>query len=110
MYYFVNTGLYSRQDNKGKVYELVVRHFLACVSEDARGQETQVEVTVDEEHFSLNGLQVLQRNYLEVYPYEKWSSKEIPVYNEQERFLPSGLFVSMENNNFSSNTHNSEYQ
>ncbi|XP_022666129.1 DNA topoisomerase 3-alpha-like isoform X2 [Varroa jacobsoni] len=81
------------QDNKGKVYELVVRHFLACVSEDARGQETQVEVTVDEEHFSLNGLQVLQRNYLEVYPYEKWSSKEIPVYNEQERFLPSGLFI-----------------
>lgn len=26
------------------IYELVVRHFLACVSIDARGQETRVQV------------------------------------------------------------------
>ncbi|OQR66723.1 DNA topoisomerase 3-alpha-like [Tropilaelaps mercedesae] len=83
----------SLQDNKGKVYELVVRHFLACVSRDARGQETLVEATVDEEHFSLNGLQILERNYLDVYPYEGWSSKEIPIYYENETFTPSGIFT-----------------
>ena len=37
-----------RDDLKGpddwRVYELVVRHFLACCSRDAKGQETKVKV------------------------------------------------------------------
>lgn len=30
--------------NDWRVYELIVRHFLACISWDAKGQETKVEV------------------------------------------------------------------
>ena len=30
--------------------------------------------------FSVSGLMITARNYLEVYPYDKWSDKELPVY------------------------------
>ena len=46
------------QGNEQKVYEFVVRHFLACVSQDAQGFETTVEIDVAEErvisYFCLN--------------------------------------------------------
>ena len=32
--------------NEARVYELVVRHFLACVSQDARGNETVIHIEV----------------------------------------------------------------
>ena len=35
------------------------------------------------------GLIVLQRNYLDVYPYDKWSGKEIPDFRETEEFEPT---------------------
>lgn len=76
------------------MYELVVRHFLACVSQDAKGSETNVKATIDEEHFSLNGLQIIEKNYLDVYPYEKWSAKVIPTYREGETFTPNEIVVS----------------
>lgn len=35
------------------------------------------------------GLIVLERNFLDVFPYEKWSDKELPDYREGQRFVPS---------------------
>jgi DNA topoisomerase-3 len=32
---------------------------------------------------------ILERNYLEVYPYDKWTGKEIPEFEEGEEFQPS---------------------
>ena len=37
------------------------------------------------------GLVVLHRNYLEVYPYDKWNGSAIPDFAEGETFLPSIL-------------------
>ena len=34
---------------------------------------------------------ILERNYLEVYPYEKWSDKELPVFREAEEFVPKSI-------------------
>jgi DNA topoisomerase III len=34
---------------------------------------------------------ITERNYLEVYPYEKWSDKEIPVFKQGETFTPSEI-------------------
>lgn len=31
----------------------------------------------------------MQRNYLDVYIYEKWNTKEIPEFREGEEFIPS---------------------
>ncbi|EGN99753.1 hypothetical protein SERLA73DRAFT_52441 [Serpula lacrymans var. lacrymans S7.3] len=72
-----------------KVYEYIARRFLACCSKDAEGSETTVDVEYGGEQFYVTGLVILQRNYLEVYPYDKWSSKEIPEFREGEEFGPT---------------------
>uniref|UniRef100_A0A914GU42 DNA topoisomerase n=1 Tax=Globodera rostochiensis TaxID=31243 RepID=A0A914GU42_GLORO len=63
-----------------KVYELICRYFLATVSRDASGRETKIKAKVNEEIFTATGLIIDDRGYLQVYPYDKWSDKELPVY------------------------------
>lgn len=57
---------------QAKVYEFVVRRFLACCSDDARGLQTSVDVTWGTEQFKASGLHVTHRNFLDVYPYSDW--------------------------------------
>lgn len=40
------------QGHEKSVYELVVRHFLACISKDAEGRETTIEIEVNAERVS----------------------------------------------------------
>ncbi|NXV02190.1 TOP3A topoisomerase, partial [Cettia cetti] len=77
------------QGNEQRLYEFIVRHFLACCSQDAKGQETTVEIDIANEQFIAQGLMILARNYLEVYPYDKWSDKVIPLYQKGSRFQPT---------------------
>jgi DNA topoisomerase-3 len=35
------------------------------------------------------GLVILARNYLEVYPYDKWSDSVVPDFQQGERFIPT---------------------
>ncbi|CAJ1075858.1 DNA topoisomerase 3-alpha [Xyrichtys novacula] len=79
------------QGNEGRVYEFIVRHFLACVSQDAQGQETVVDIDIAQEKFSASGLMIIARNYLDVYPYDRWSTKVIPVYQQGSQFQPSAI-------------------
>lgn len=72
-----------------KVYEFVVRRFLACCSEDAKGQTTDIEIQYGDEMFHAKGLIVLERNYLDVYVYDKWeSSQQLPAFQMGETFEP----------------------
>ncbi|EEH09080.1 DNA topoisomerase III [Histoplasma capsulatum G186AR] len=72
------------------VYEFVTRRFLACCSEDAKGESTEVEIKYGDEIFHTHGLLVLERNYLDVYVYDKWeSSQEIPPFTLGEVFEPT---------------------
>ena len=68
-------------DIEFKVYELVTRHFLACCSRDAKGHETKVEYQIKDEFFTLKGLIIVEKNYLDVYIYEKWNANTIPNFN-----------------------------
>uniref|UniRef100_A0A8C5A0A4 DNA topoisomerase n=1 Tax=Gadus morhua TaxID=8049 RepID=A0A8C5A0A4_GADMO len=79
------------QGNEGRVYEFIVRHFLACVSQDAVGQETVVDIDIAHERFSASGLMIIARNYLDVYPYDRWSTKVIPVYQQGSQFQPTAI-------------------
>jgi len=36
-----------------------------------------------------SGLSIRERNYLDVYPYDKWSDKELPDFEEGATFVPS---------------------
>ncbi|XP_048349631.1 DNA topoisomerase 3-alpha isoform X2 [Sphaerodactylus townsendi] len=79
------------QGDEQRLYEFIVRHFLACCSQDAKGQETTVEIDIANERFVAHGLMILARNYLEVYPYERWSDKVLPVYEKGSRFQPTSV-------------------
>uniref|UniRef100_A0A8C2X3E6 DNA topoisomerase n=1 Tax=Cyclopterus lumpus TaxID=8103 RepID=A0A8C2X3E6_CYCLU len=79
------------QGNEGRLYEFIVRHFLACVSQDALGHETVVDIDIAQESFSTSGLMIIARNYLDVYPYDRWSAKVIPVYEQGSQFQPSAV-------------------
>jgi DNA topoisomerase III len=73
-----------------KVYEFVVRRFLACCSEDAKGVATDIDITYGEENFHAHGVIVLERNYLDVYVYDKWTgTAELPKFMVGERFEPT---------------------
>jgi DNA topoisomerase-3 len=85
--YVVGTQL---NDEERRVYEFVVRRFLACCSEDARGELTTVDIEYGGEIFTANGLIVIERNYLDVYPYDKWeSSQQLPQFTDGETFVPT---------------------
>ncbi|XP_060606708.1 DNA topoisomerase 3-alpha-like isoform X2 [Ruditapes philippinarum] len=81
----------SLQGNEKKLYEFIVRHFLACCSQDAQGFETTIEINVADEQFTAQGLMVTAKNYLEVYIYEKWNAKEIPVFEKGDEFEPTSI-------------------
>ncbi|KAI9888971.1 MAG: DNA topoisomerase [Vezdaea aestivalis] len=77
-------------DEQRRVYEFVTRRFLGCCSEDAKGESTTVEALYGDEPFTALGLVVRQRNYLDVYIYEKWeSSQPLPEFRTGERFEPT---------------------
>ena len=69
------------------VYELVTRCFLATFSDDARGQRTSIRAMVGGESFTASGTMVTERNYLDIYRYDKWTGNTIPV------FLPGRSYV-----------------
>ncbi|MBA0860744.1 hypothetical protein Goshw_020730, partial [Gossypium schwendimanii] len=71
-----STGENGWSQDHRTLYELVVRHFLACVSQPAVGAETSVEIDIAGELFSASG----RRNYLDVYRYESWGGSMIPTY------------------------------
>ncbi|ORX38825.1 putative DNA topoisomerase type I [Kockovaella imperatae] len=72
-----------------RVFELVTRRFLASCHRNAEGKTTSVEIDINGEEFSTSGLIVTQRNYLNVYPYDKWNSSALPDFDEGEEFVPS---------------------
>ncbi|XP_015579811.2 DNA topoisomerase 3-alpha isoform X3 [Ricinus communis] len=74
-----------------RVYELVVRHFLACVSQPAVGAETTVEIDIAGEQFSASGRVILAKNYLDVYRFESWGGSMIPTYVHGQQFMPTTL-------------------
>ncbi|CEG40110.1 dna topoisomerase [Plasmopara halstedii] len=79
--------------NEKKVYEFVTLHFLACCSRDAKGSQTHVVMKILEESFTASGLMVEERNYLEIYKYEKWNASAIPVYQRGNVFRPSTIVM-----------------
>ncbi|KAK6037593.1 DNA topoisomerase [Cooperia oncophora] len=107
------------QGNDWRVYELIVRHFLACVSWDAKGRETRVRMRIGGETFHATGLCVQDlgnfsqtlaqldlgaerlKNWplltsvylLRVYIYDKWSNKVIPTYLEGETLIDYRLRI-----------------
>lgn len=77
-----HTPIYPMKDGgslAGKdraVYEYIARRFLACYSKHAEGVEELVECTVNGEVFTRKSLEVIRRNYLEVFVYDQWGDDQ----------------------------------
>jgi len=74
------TGDYVRLDgNKKKIYDLIVRRFLACFAEDAIIEIKNVKAKADGLEFSKKFKRVISKGWLSIYPYEikeEWSDVE----------------------------------
>lgn len=44
------------------------------------------EIEIQDEGFVASGLQIVARNYLEVYPYERWSDRNLPQLVQGQLF------------------------
>ena len=89
---FVDPSVLSHEEQR--VHEFVVRRFLACCSQDAQGSKTEISLLYGTEIFNTSGLTVLERNYLDVYPYDKWtSSQDLPNFREGEVFEPTEAHI-----------------
>ncbi|SNX84481.1 related to DNA topoisomerase III alpha [Melanopsichium pennsylvanicum] len=72
-----------------RVYDYVTRRFLASCWSDAIGNQTTVAVSIAGERFHASGLVILQRNYLEVFIYDKWEGTLLPPFTQGEVFRPT---------------------
>ncbi|EIE27522.1 prokaryotic type I DNA topoisomerase [Coccomyxa subellipsoidea C-169] len=80
--------------NKRRLYEFIVRSFLASCSKPAVGFETQVEVTIAAETFRTTGLMVKERNWMEVFPWARWGGNDnLPVFAVNQTFMPTELLL-----------------
>lgn len=76
-----------------QVYDYVTRRFLASCTTDAMGEETKIFIEMGGESFHTSGLLVKTLGFLTIFPYEKWTSKFVPEYQERQRFRPSSISV-----------------
>lgn len=91
----VDPNTINDQTQRG-VYLLVVKHYMACCSRDAVGNETQISVQMDSEEFTAKGLIIRDMNWLEIYqPWERWSTGqgELPNVEVGSRIAPFSLLL-----------------
>ena len=79
------------------VYEYITRHFLACCSKDAVLAETELQVAIGYEWFNARGIIIKEKNYLDIYKYERQSENSLPPFHvgEQVRIIDSHVEESM---------------
>jgi DNA topoisomerase-1 len=73
------------QGDEKKLYDLIVRRFLASFAEAAKKQRTKVVVDSNGELYSANGVLTSEPGWIEFYkPYYKSEDKELPDFNKGE--------------------------
>ena len=50
--------LTDQNEEEYKVYDLILRHFLACCSKNAKGLENSIKIKVKDEEFSKTGITI----------------------------------------------------
>ena len=68
-----------------KIYELVVRRFLATLSKDAISETTDVSIDISGEEFTTSGYKLVEPNWKNIYTYFKENRKPLPELIEKEK-------------------------
>ncbi|KAM0687465.1 Karyopherin transporter [Conglomerata obtusa] len=69
------------EGNDRKIFDFIARRFLGCISKNAIGEENKITAQIAKENFVLTGLKIKEKNYLEIYTFDKWTDKKIFNYN-----------------------------
>ncbi len=81
------TGYASKEalrDDQWKIYQLVVRRFLATLSEQSKSLRTTLRFDSGGEPLTTGGTVVTEEGWLGVYPYSRRADEEIPDLHEGE--------------------------
>jgi DNA topoisomerase-1 len=68
-----------------RIYELVVRRFLATLAKDAISESVAVSLNINRELFTASGYRLLEPNWRSIYTYIKEKRKPLPEMAESER-------------------------
>ena len=69
-----------------RLYDLIVRHFMATLDEEAEIETSKAELNINNEKFILKGTLISKLGYLTVYPYEKQNEEYLPKLSKDEKF------------------------
>ncbi|HEY5530281.1 MAG TPA: DNA topoisomerase I [Thermoleophilia bacterium] len=69
-------------DREWRIYELVVRRFLATLSDEAVMESNRVDLVIDSEPFFARGSRVVVAGWLDYYPYSRQKDLELPLLAE----------------------------
>ena len=72
----------AMRDDQWKIYQLVVRRFLATLSEPSKSQRTTLRFDSGGEPLTTGGTVVTEEGWLGVYPYSRRADEEIPDLKE----------------------------
>ncbi len=67
-----------RNEKFWKIYDFIVRHFLATLSPPAKFEVQRIAVTIGPYKFTTEGLKIIDLGYLEIYPFEKPHERVLP--------------------------------
>ena len=76
---------------KRKVYELIVRRFLATLAKDAISETVDVSLDISGEEFKTKGYRVVESNWKSIYTYIRDKTKPLPELVEGEKIVVSKI-------------------
>ncbi|MDE1810588.1 MAG: DNA topoisomerase I [Candidatus Micrarchaeota archaeon] len=79
------------EEQERKLYDLIARRFLACFAPVAKVARTKITVSMGEESYSTNGSIILDKGWLDYYPYTTLSEKTLPQFKKGQRVNVSSV-------------------
>ncbi len=76
-----------------KIYELVVRRFLATLTKDAISETVEASFDISSETFKSKGYRLIEANWRKIYPYFKERRKPIPDLSKGEEIDISKIIL-----------------
>ena len=70
---------------ESRLYDLIVRRFLACFAENAVVGRTKVTVAVGPESYTASGAQIMDPGWLSYYPFSRVDEKMLPAFKKGEK-------------------------
>ena len=77
--------------NRKKIYELIVRRFLATLTKDAVSETIKVSLDISGEEFQAKGYHLIDPQWKNIYFYNKTKETIIPELREEEKVEVTGI-------------------